>query len=152
LTDIGAAIGRVQLQKLDKNNRKRRENALFYDKTLSGIPWVETPFVPEGCFHVYHQYTLRVKKKRDSLRNALLARGIGCEVYYPLPLHQQPFLKELGEFPNFPIAERLCKEVLSIPVHPLVGEEERWEIAESIRSFLMENESEFAELLKEENF
>jgi len=152
LTDIGAAIGRVQLRKLDKNNQKRRENAHFYDRHLSGVPWIETPFVPEGCFHVYHQYTLRIREKRDDLRSFLLAQGIGCEVYYPLPLHQQPFLRKILTPPRFPVAEKLCWEVLSIPVHPLLGEEERWEIVESIRNFLMDSEKSFAEILKEENF
>ncbi|BER92733.1 MAG: hypothetical protein PWP60_494 [Candidatus Atribacteria bacterium] len=152
LTDIGAAIGRVQLRKLDKNNQRRRENARFYDRHLSDTPGIETPFVPEGYFHVYHQYTLRVKEKRNGLRDFLIAQGIGCEVYYPLPLHQQPFLQKIGKAYHLPVAEKLCEEVLSIPVHPLLSEEERWEVVESIRNFLVGNENNFAELVKEENF
>ncbi len=116
MTDIHAAIGLAQLHKLEQFNAKRQANAQFLSENLKGVV---TPFVPEGQTHVFHQYTIRVPDgKRDALRNHLQERGVGSEVYYPVPIHKQNFyVKELGYNQSLPETEKAATEVLSLPVH-----------------------------------
>ena len=115
MTDIHAAIGLAQLEKLAGFNARRIETAARYSAELQGVV---TPWVRPGTTHVFHLYTLRVLK-RDAFVEALGERGVGTGVYYPIPLHRQrPFI-ELGYGDqSFPISEQLCEEVVSIPVHP----------------------------------
>lgn len=117
MTDVHAAIGLEQLKKLDKFNQSRRLNAAFLDAHLKGVG---TPYVPQGCQHVYHQYTVRVPGgRRDSLLEHLTKNGIGTGVYYPVPIHKQTYYtQELGYNIGLPEAERAAAEVLSLPVHP----------------------------------
>lgn len=129
MTDIAAAIGRVQLSRLGEFTRKRRANARFYDRRLRGVV---TPAVTPGATHVYHQYTVRVPAGRDALRAALTAKDIGSAVYYPLPIHQQPLYRELGYEDSCPVAERLCSEVVSLPVWPGLGAEQRRRVVEAV--------------------
>lgn len=116
MTDIHAAIGLAQLQKLEQFNAKRQVNAKFLSENLKGVV---TPHVPEGCTHVFHQYTVRVPDgKRDALRAHLQEKGVGSEVYYPVPIHKQNFyVKELGYNQSLPETEKAATEVLSLPVH-----------------------------------
>ena len=112
MTDIHAAIGRIQLKKLPKATNKRIENAAY----LSSILNIETtPYVPEGYKHVFHQFTVRIEKDRDSFSRELTNFGIGNEVYYPTPVHLLPSFKYADLLDQ---TEKACKEVLSIPVHP----------------------------------
>ena len=93
------------------------------------------PLVPEGNESVYNQYTLRVRD-RDALREHLQARGIGCAVYYPVPLHLQPCFAYLGYAAgDFPESERAAAEVISIPVYPELEADERERVAEAIEDF-----------------
>jgi len=135
MTDMHAAIGLAQIVKLDKFNQKRRENAAYYDKNLKGVT---TPFVPEGCEHVYHQYTVRVPGgKRDALRAYLAEHEIGSEVYYPVPIHKQSFyMKEYGYNISLPETEKAAAEVLSLPVHPGISPEDREKVAKTINEFM----------------
>ena len=111
MTDVHAAIGNAQLGKLPANNDKRRANAKFYNENLKGVT---VPFVPEGNFHVYHQYTIRVPDgKRDALREYLKENEIGSEIYYPLPIHKQGFYIDMFGEQSFPVAEFAAEEVLS---------------------------------------
>jgi dTDP-4-amino-4,6-dideoxygalactose transaminase len=113
MTDIHAAIGRVQLEKLSKWTEQRRSNAKFFDDNLRGIV---VPYVAPNSFHVYHQYTIRiVGLDRDIFAAEMLEQGIGNGVYYPTPVHRLPSFNH-----SFDLSEttRACKEVLSIPVHP----------------------------------
>jgi len=137
LTDIGGALGRVQLTKLEKFNEKRRENAAFYNRELSSLPSVAVPFLPPFTLPVFHQYTLRIKEGRDALLQFLRNKGIGCEIYYPLPLHRQPFLQDLLPASSFSVAESLSREVLSLPVHPQLTEEDLYTVAEGVREFFL---------------
>lgn len=116
MTDIHAAIGLAQLKKLEKFNAQRQSNAKFLSDNLKGV---ETPHVPDGQTHVFHQYTIRVPDgKRDALRTHLQENGVGSEVYYPVPIHQQTFyINELGYKDSLPETERATLEVLSLPVH-----------------------------------
>lgn len=121
MTDIHASIGLAQLAKLPANNARRRQIAARYDNELRGVV---TPAVQPGVTHVYHQYTIRVSR-RDEFVELLKERGVGTGIYYPIPVHRQkPFL-ELGYGDQrFPVSERLCDEVLSIPVHPSLTDDE----------------------------
>lgn len=116
MTDVHAAIGLAQLNKLDKFNEKRQANAKFLSENLKGVV---TPYVPEGQTHVFHQYTVRVPDgKRDALRTHLQEKEVGSEVYYPVPIHQQTFyVNELGYKDSLPETEKAAEEVLSLPVH-----------------------------------
>ncbi|GAP21750.1 DegT/DnrJ/EryC1/StrS family aminotransferase [Leptolinea tardivitalis] len=135
MTDMHAAIGLAQIAKLEMFNQKRQENAAFYDKNLKGVV---TPFVPEGCQHVYHQYTVRVPGgKRDALRAYLAEHEIGSEVYYPVPIHKQGFYQtDYGYHISLPETEKAASEVLSIPVHPGISAADREKVAATINEFM----------------
>jgi dTDP-4-amino-4,6-dideoxygalactose transaminase len=115
MTDIHAAIGLAQLDKLPAFNARRIATAARYSAELRGVV---TPWTRPGTVHVFHQYTLRVLK-RDAFVERLRELGVGSGVYYPIPIHRQkPFL-ELGYGDqSFPMSEQLSEEVVSIPVHP----------------------------------
>lgn len=117
MTDIHAAIGLEQLRKLEKFNAARRANARFLSENLKGVV---VPKASEGCRHVYHQYTIRVRNaKRDALAAYLKEHEIGTGIYYPVPVHRQPFyVEQLGYRVSLPESERSAQEVLSLPVHP----------------------------------
>jgi dTDP-4-amino-4,6-dideoxygalactose transaminase len=121
MTDIHASIGLAQLTKLAANNARRRAIAARYDAELEGVI---TPTVRPGITHVYHQYTLRVAR-RDDFAERMLARGVGTAIYYPIPVHRQKPFQALGYGDqHFPITERLTEQVLSIPVHPSLTDDE----------------------------
>jgi len=122
LTDIAAAIGIAQLARLPELNERRRANARYLSQRLQGVI---TPTERPDCYHVYHQYTVRVpspradsSQARDALATRLERAGIQTAVYYPLAVHQQPYYRDLGYSDSLPVAERLSREVLSLPVHP----------------------------------
>ncbi|MDK2975427.1 MAG: perosamine synthetase [Methanofollis sp.] len=129
MTDIAAAVGLVQLERLDGFNRRRQENAAFFSSHIRA-PGIATPTVSPGAAHVYHQYVLRVGEGRDRLAAALRERGIGTAVHYPVPIHRQPIYAGLKAV--CPVAEALAASVLSIPVHPGVADEERASIADAV--------------------
>lgn len=119
MTDIAAAIGLVQLEKLGDFNERRLENAEYLTEHLKEIPGLEAPFVLEEVRHVFHQYTIRVGEgKRDDFMKFLIERGIGTGIHYPIPIYQQKLYKNLNFSADCPEAEKAAKEVLSIPVHP----------------------------------
>jgi dTDP-4-amino-4,6-dideoxygalactose transaminase len=121
MTDVHASIGLGQLPKLPVYNARRRAIAARYDRELQGVI---TPRVQPGMTHVYHQYTLRVNR-RDEFVERLKERGVGTGVYYPIPVHRQkPFLALGYADQRFPVSERLAEEVLSIPVHPSLTDDE----------------------------
>ncbi len=134
MTDVHAAIGLEQLKKLDRFNAARAANAKYYDEHLQGVV---TPFVPEGYRHIYHQYTIRVPDgKRDALRAYLKEHEIGSGVYYPLPIHKQPYYQELGYDLTLPEAEQAAQEVLSLPVHPALSQEDLETVVAAINTFM----------------
>lgn len=135
MTDIHAAIGLEQLKKLDRFNGIRRANAKFLSTNLKGVV---VPTVPDGCKHVYHQYTIRVPDgKQDALRTYLQEHGVGSEVYYPVPIHQQTFyVKDLGYKQSLPETERATVEVLSLPVHPALSSADLETIMSAVNEFM----------------
>jgi dTDP-4-amino-4,6-dideoxygalactose transaminase len=135
MTDVHAAIGLEQLKKLERFNKARQRNAAFLSEHLRGFM---VPIVPEGCVHVYHQYTVRVPDgKRDALIEHLRLQEIGCGVYYPVPVHKQNYYtKELGYNQNLPEAERAAVEVLSLPVHPSLSPADLESIVAAVNDFM----------------
>ena len=116
MTEMAAALGLAQLEKLPGFNETRRANAAYLSEKLRGVI---TPSERPDCRHVYHQYTVRVPTgRRDALASHLHRRGIETGVYYPVPLHRQPLYRGLGYDDRLPVAEKLSGEVLSLPVHP----------------------------------
>jgi len=137
ITDIGAAIGLAQLNKVDSFNNKRIENAAYLSEQLKGIPGIVTPAVRQDCRHVFHQYTVRVTGdfplSRDALAQELTKAGIGNSVFYPVPIHRQQIYQELGYNSYHPKSEQAAKEVISLPVHPSIIKEDIDEIAKTIK-------------------
>lgn len=116
MTDIHAAIGRVQLGKVDAWTSARQANAAYLDAHLAGVI---TPPVADGAVHVYHQYTVRVENDRDGFVAALKSEhNVGAGVYYPVPNHRLPSLAGFAEGLHLPETERAASEVVSLPVHP----------------------------------
>jgi perosamine synthetase len=121
MTDLAAAIGLAQLPKLAGFNERRRAIAARYDAELRGVI---TPPVRSGVTHVYHQYTIRVAG-RDAFAERLKERGVGSAIYYPIPVHRQKPFEALGYGEQrHPVTERLTGQVLSIPVHPSLTDDE----------------------------
>ncbi|MGZ7119932.1 MAG: DegT/DnrJ/EryC1/StrS family aminotransferase, partial [Methanobacterium sp.] len=125
MTDIAAAIGVVQLKRLDGFNDKRIENAEYLTEHIKHIDGIEPPFVEDNLKHVFHQYTIRVGNgKRDEVQEFLNNEGIGTAVYYPRPIYKQKLYEDLGFKDNCPQAEKAALEVLSIPVNPALSVED----------------------------
>ena len=117
--NIAAAIGIVQLKKLEKFNEKRIENARFLTEHINKIKGIKAPYVAGNVKHVFHQYTVRVEKsKRDELMQFLNNRDIGTGIHYPKPIYLQKLYQELGFSSICPESESAASEVLSLPVHP----------------------------------
>ena len=116
MTDIHAAIGRVQLTKVDGWTAKRQQNAAYLSAGITAVP---TPVTAPGAVHVFHQYTVRVADDRDGFVKALREEhGVGSGVYYPIPNHRLPSLATYAPGLDLPETEKATREVVSLPVHP----------------------------------
>ncbi|WP_242491696.1 DegT/DnrJ/EryC1/StrS family aminotransferase [Actinomyces minihominis] len=117
MTDIHAAIGRVQLRKLAKWTEQRRANAKFLNENLQGVV---VPPVADGAVHVYHQYTVRVPEgERDAFVETLRSEyNVGSGVYYPIPNHRLVSLAKYAPGLELPVTEEAAAQVISLPVHP----------------------------------
>ena len=127
MTDVAAAVGRVQLTRLAGWTAARRANAAALDAGLADAPGVVTPHVPSGYTHVYHQYTIRLEgasaAERDEVARVLREQWrIGTGVYYPIPNHRLPSLAPYAPGVDLPGTERAARECLSLPVHPSLSE------------------------------
>jgi dTDP-4-amino-4,6-dideoxygalactose transaminase len=116
MTDIHAAIGRVQLTKLAEKTLRRQQNAAFLSENISRS--VDAPVIPSGFSHVFHQYTIKVQGDRDVFASKLTELGVGSGVYYPIPVHELPAFGKKKSLPN---TSQVCKQVLSLPVHPALS-------------------------------
>lgn len=130
MTNIQAAIGLAQMEKLPRFTEQRIANAAFLSDRLAS--YVSTPTVLAGHRHVYHQYTIRVPANRDAFARALHARGVGTGIHYPRPIHKQPYYQEHGFDTTLPVAERAAEQVLSLPVHPALSEEQLATVAREV--------------------
>jgi perosamine synthetase len=131
-TDIQAAIGLVQLEKLEAWNATRIANAAYLSERLQGV---QTPVARTGRRHVYHQYTIRVPGRREALQEHLRQQGIGTAIHYPLPIHRQPLYQSLGYDDELPQAEAAGREVLSLPIHPAVSPSDLERIVDGVNGF-----------------
>jgi len=123
LDNLQAAILRVKLKYLDEWISSRRRLAAYYSKLLAGSN-VILPAEPPGYEHVYHLYVIRLQN-RDSLQAYLKERGIGTAIHYPTPVHLQPFYSNgTDRRGQFPAAENICNEILSLPMYPELTEEQ----------------------------
>ena len=133
LTELQAALGIAQLKRLPRFNALRRRNAQLYRSLLKNISKIKLPHEKKGHKSVFHQFTIRVKE-RDLLKRELAKVGIQTEVYYPIPIHLQPYLKK--QRIKLPLTEKLSQEVLSLPVHSKVTAQQIKFIANKIREIL----------------
>lgn len=118
LDSLQAAVLSVKLKHLDAYIQARQSAAAYYDLALTDLPGIHLPERVAQSTHVFHQYTLRVEHGRDALRIRLKEAGIPTMVYYPQPLHLQPAYRHFGYQPgDFPVAEALTAQVLSLPMH-----------------------------------
>jgi perosamine synthetase len=132
MTDIHAAIGLVQIQHLEQWNEQRIQNARYLTEHLKGVA---TPGVRPGCRHVFHQYTVRVGPERDKFAAWLREQGIGTGIHYPKPIHQQPLYQELGYDLHLAEAEAASQEVLSLPVHPGLSQQDLETIVAAVGAY-----------------
>jgi dTDP-4-amino-4,6-dideoxygalactose transaminase len=123
MTDIQAAIGLAQMGRLGIMTAKRRRNAEYMNQH---IETVTTPKVQAGCEHVWHQYTVKVNsgRKRDDVVKQMNDAGIDVGIYYPVPIHKQKSVQGVIGDVRLPIAEKMATEVMSLPVHPLLSDED----------------------------
>jgi dTDP-4-amino-4,6-dideoxygalactose transaminase len=133
LTDVAAAIGRVQLSKLAEWNKQRQANA---ELLTDGIKSAVTPHVADAATHVFHQYTIRIPSDRDQVQADLKERGIGSAVYYPTPIHLLKPYAPGGHAHNrdwdLPETMRAAAEVLSLPVYPSLTDEQLTRIVDAV--------------------
>ena len=129
MTDIHAAIGRVQLQKLPAWTATRQANAKFLSDNIRGVV---TPAVAPEATHSYHQYTIRIEgMNRDKFAEQLTAKGIGNGVYYPIPIHRLP---SFGLTLDLPATELVAEQCLSLPVHPLLTQNDLEQIVTAVNA------------------
>ena len=134
LDSLQAAILGVKLNHLDNWNNERRRIAYLYNELFENSP-VIAPIETKDSFHVYHQYTIRVKN-RDKLAATLKEMQIGNMIYYPVPIHMQQLYVELGYQPNsLPNSEQAGQEVISLPIYPELSTLQVVEVAEQIKNF-----------------
>lgn len=151
LTNLSAAIGVQQVQRLPDWNTKRQENAEYFNAHLQGV---KIPKEREGYTSVWHQYTIVLPEgiDRDTFKDMLNERGIGARVYYPLPIHCQPVFRDKWtpcettcthgfnrDCPDLPVTIDLTNHVVSLPVHPMLTDDERDYIVETVNLLVREN-------------
>lgn len=146
LDSLQAAVLRAKLPLLDTYNSKRRDAARKYTKALKGIEGVITPETVNGCgeicdtcdCHVFHQYTLKITNgKRDALVKHLADKEIPCGVYYPIPLHKQKaYVDDRYNDSDFPVTNQLVQQVISLPMHTELDDEQIAYITDAIIGFI----------------
>jgi len=140
LDEIQAAVLNVKLRYLDDWNEKRRQNANTYGKCLKKLVDAESVVLPQERYwakHIYHLYVIQVDENiRDELMEHLIAKGIGVQIHYPIPIHLQKAYIHLGyKTGSFPVAERAAKKILSLPMFPELKQQEIEYIVHQIESF-----------------
>ncbi len=138
LDTLQAAILRIKLRKLDDYAKARNKAAAFYDKAFSGEARLSIPFRAGNSNHVFHQYTLQLHGvDRQELRDFLSSKGIPAMIYYPVPLHmQKAFQDPRYKEGDFPVTEKLCASVISLPMHSEMDEETLKYITEEVLHFV----------------
>jgi dTDP-4-amino-4,6-dideoxygalactose transaminase len=135
MTDIAAAIGIMQLKKLNEFNNKRIKNAEYFTENIKSMNGIIPPHVQKGVKHVFHQYTIRVNKtKRNAMIKFLNDNGIGTGIHYPKPIYKQELYQKLGFKAHCPEAENAAGEVISIPVHPSLTKIDLEKIVQTLKN------------------
>lgn len=139
LDTLQAALLRVKLRQLPYNTTARQAVAARYDAALATVPGIAIPARDSRSTHVFHQYTIQVMEpgRRDDLQLYLRKCGVPTMIYYPLPVHAQPAYEYLGyRAGQFPVAERLCGAVLSLPIHPLLAVEQQQYVVATVADWV----------------
>jgi dTDP-4-amino-4,6-dideoxygalactose transaminase len=138
--EIQGAVGRLQLQRLDRFNEARRQIARWYGEGLKGLP-VITPKIQDWAEPVFHLYVVQTTK-RDDLADYLKEKGVQCGIHYPIPNHQQPAVQNaLGPQPNLKRTEEAAGKILSLPIYPELEKEKVNFVCTAIREFFSEKMS-----------
>jgi len=133
LPELLAAIGNVQLKHMEEWIGRRRELAAIYNKELEGVGDLILPVEKEWARHVYYLYVVRTGASgRKALMEQMRKDGISTGIHYPIPVHRMPYIKKA---PRLPVTERIVDEILSLPMHPLMTEEEQGEVIASVKAF-----------------
>ncbi len=135
MTNIAAAIGRVQLKKLSEMTKKRQDNAAWYSANIKR-EGIICPDIRKQCSHVFHQYAIRITPEsgctRDEFAKKLGNMGVGTAVHYPVPVHEQPVYKDKVRGSKCIVSKQISEEILSIPVYPSLSEDERKKVCKAI--------------------
>lgn len=135
MTNIAAALGLGQLPRLDTWNQVRRHHAARFTDAFAALDWLMPPVEPAGYFHVYNQYTIRVPDHRQRFLSHLAEHRIGHRVYYPHLVPHSPAYRRLGFGGSYPVAEQLAAQVVSLPVHPGLADEDLERIIDVVTRF-----------------
>jgi len=133
LTDIAAAIGLCQLDKLECNTARRQAIAGRYDAAFADLP-IRTPVTPPGRTHVFHQYTIAVQQDRDGIVADLAAAGVSSGIYYPIPVHRQRYVVEHGIHADLPITDQASMDTLSLPMFPGLTDADQTTVIAAVRA------------------
>ncbi len=136
LDEIQAAILRVKLKYLDKWNSSRQLAAKKYDELLKDVHSISRPSIKQDSNHIFHQYTIKLKN-RELLYKKLQERNIEAIIYYPIPIHLQEAFSYLGyKKGSLPITEKICDEIISLPMYPEITSEIQEYVVENIKEIL----------------
>jgi perosamine synthetase len=134
MNDLSAAIGIVQLEKLERHNERRRQIAAIYDAAFAPLGWVTTPLVKDYAFTAQHKYVVRVPEEdRDALYLHLRERGVSSHVHF-VPSHLHPVYRPFVDG-ALPVTERFWKTILTLPLFPTLTDDEIAQVIEGVRSF-----------------
>jgi len=138
LDSIQAAVLNVKLKYLDDYSKARQNAAAYYNNAFANNPKISTPVTADFTTHVFHQYTLVLKDvDREGLMKHLMDNGIASAVYYPVPIHlQKAYLDPRYKEGDFPVTEKLCKTVISLPIHTELTPEIQKEITDTLLDFI----------------
>ena len=135
MTDIQAALGIVQLDRVEEFIEKRTKNAKYFNEHLKDLSWLKLPEINENNKHVFHQYTLRISANdRNKFVEYLNTNGVNATPIYPIPLNKQPIYENIEKF-ECPFSEQMATEVLSLPVHTKLTDSDLEKIVETIKRF-----------------
>jgi perosamine synthetase len=131
MTDIAAAIGLAQLDKLPRNTARRQAIAARYDAAFGELP-IGLPITPDGRTHVFHQYTIDVGGARDAIVQDLREAGVGADIYYPIPVHRQSYIMERGLHAELPVTDAAASRTLALPMYPGLTDAEQDQVVEAV--------------------
>jgi dTDP-4-amino-4,6-dideoxygalactose transaminase len=131
MTDLAAAIGLAQFAKLPRNTARRQAIAARYDEAFGELP-IGLPITPDGRTHVFHQYTLDVGGARDAIVADLREAGVGADIYYPIPVHRQPYIMERGLHADLPVTDAAASRTLALPMFPGLTDSEQDQVIDAV--------------------